>query len=250
MSPEAAAPALERGLAMLEMLSAASEDVGFNEFAAALEIPKPTVARLLKVLCRLGYALKEPRTGRYRAGPRLAGLGKASTLADRLSAAAGELLPELRDLTRNTAIMFLWTGVNIQCLAKSVEPTAVAMQDPGNVCTKLLVNPWGWIFYLELSEAKQLEVLRAQGEGPKTVALLERMGIFYQQNGFMLDAESPQLRRLAVPIRDADGRVVGALALGGTPFTLGEAEIGKCGRLLQDYAARFSRQLGFKEESP
>ena len=88
--------AVERAVAVLDVLAEAGADLGTNEIARRSGINASTVSRLLATLASKGLVQHVPETGRYRLGLRLLQLGNA---------AVGRL--DVRDLARRqlTALM-------------------------------------------------------------------------------------------------------------------------------------------------
>ncbi|MBD3314635.1 MAG: helix-turn-helix domain-containing protein [Chitinivibrionales bacterium] len=65
--PEHSAPALENGLRILEMLAATDQPIGFNRIAENLSVSRASVVRLLRVLQKSDYVIKDEESGKYRA---------------------------------------------------------------------------------------------------------------------------------------------------------------------------------------
>ncbi|CAA9263785.1 MAG: Transcriptional regulator, IclR family [uncultured Chloroflexi bacterium] len=116
---------LEKGLAVLEHLSAARGGAGVSELARELSLPKSTVARLLFVLSSRGYVWREPARPRYCLGPRALEL-TANALDELL--VVGQARPHLYDLAGKTdrvaCLGVLWAGIAI--VVDLVEPPAAS----------------------------------------------------------------------------------------------------------------------------
>jgi DNA-binding IclR family transcriptional regulator len=244
-SPADAAPALSRGLSILESVAAAERELGFAEIAAGLGLPNASVSRLLGVLCAHGYLVRaDGKRGGYRPGPRLACLSRQGSLADRLKEQASPLLGRLRDETGNTAAVILWTGKDMVWLTKRVHPAAAPMLDEGSVNADLDEFPWGWLFLLEVTDEARRQLLAQAKERPRRTRLrqaeadLGRLGHVIDNQAVM-----PHLCRLAAPVRDGRGRLVAALALAGNPLTLPTRSIPDYGRRLVAAAHELSTAL-------
>ncbi|MBN2712252.1 MAG: helix-turn-helix domain-containing protein [Planctomycetes bacterium] len=59
---------LQRGLGLIKLLSAKPNGCSFNEIQSIIDLPSPTLSRLLKALVQAEYAVKNPDTGRYEVG--------------------------------------------------------------------------------------------------------------------------------------------------------------------------------------
>lgn len=95
-----AAPALEKGLDIIELLSAEQEGLAQNEIAQRLSRSVGQIFRMLEVLERRGYIRRSGRDARYRLTLKLFELGHRHPPVRRLLNAA---LPEMRRLTDMTA---------------------------------------------------------------------------------------------------------------------------------------------------
>ena len=122
---EDGATSLEKGLAVLERLSAASGGAGVTELARDLGLPKSTVARLLMVLGGRGYVWREPARPVYRLGPRALEL-TANTLDELL--VVGQARPHLYDLAGRAGqvacLGVLWAATAV--IVDVVEPPAAS----------------------------------------------------------------------------------------------------------------------------
>lgn len=72
-------PALQRGLAMLEMLAQSTNGATLSELGAALNIGLPSVFRIASALEELGYLRREERTKTYSVTHKLLLLGQPHT---------------------------------------------------------------------------------------------------------------------------------------------------------------------------
>ena len=208
------APALERGLTVLELVAAAAAPVPFGRIRRELDVAPTTASRLLRVLGRRGYVEKDTASGRYRLGPALSRLRQEHRTDTRLSLAASTMLPRLMQTTGNTVAIFMLRGDRTEVLAKSMHEAAVPMQPVGNEGAVSLRNPWGWVFLFtavpELTEGllQQSDALAAWRS-----FLAEKEEELATAGGCYDAVESP-IRRIAAPIRDADRAVVGCLEIG------------------------------------
>ncbi len=244
-SPADAAPALSRGLSILEAVAAAGRELAFSEIAAGLGLPNASVSRLLGVLCAHGYLVRaDGKRGGYRPGPRLARLACRTPLAERLKALAAPHLERLRDETGNTAAVILLSGGEMMWLDKRVHQAAAPMLEVGSVNADLGEFPWGWIFLLEATEAVRERHL-ADPQGRRLRPRLRQAETDLRRQGFAIDNQAlmPHLCRLAAPLRDVRGTLVGALALAGNPLTLPTRRISDFGHRLAIAAQELSATL-------
>ena len=97
-------PALERGLALIEVIAQRPNAVSCGDLHRVSSAPKSSLIRLLSVLRRGGWIDKDEDG--YIPGQRLAALRAPVNRTQQLRAAAVPLLENLRTETGNTAICF------------------------------------------------------------------------------------------------------------------------------------------------
>ena len=95
------AKALVKGLALVEVVSAADAPVRLAELVAASGLPRPTVLRLLDVLLEQGL-LQPAAEGAFALGPRLALWGQRYLDGLDVRARAEDLMRALAEQTRET----------------------------------------------------------------------------------------------------------------------------------------------------
>jgi DNA-binding IclR family transcriptional regulator len=102
--------AVERAIALLDVLADGTGPRGVNELARAVGAHASTVSRLLGTLAESELVEREPGSGRYRLGLRLAYWGNAAVAGRDLRELARPLLVELAELTGETATLSLAAG--------------------------------------------------------------------------------------------------------------------------------------------
>jgi DNA-binding IclR family transcriptional regulator len=102
--------AVERAIALLDVLADGAGPRGVNELARDLGAHASTISRLLGTLAASGLVEREPGSGRYRLGLRLAHWGSAAVAGRDLRELARPLLAELAELTGETATLSLAAG--------------------------------------------------------------------------------------------------------------------------------------------
>jgi DNA-binding IclR family transcriptional regulator len=96
---------LQTAFRILDELSSAHGPVGLTDLAAALGELKPRVYRHLSTMKRLGVVFQDARNGRYSLGGKLFALGEAALEQFDLRFVAAPYLTQLRDQTRQTALL-------------------------------------------------------------------------------------------------------------------------------------------------
>ena len=96
---------LQTAFRILDALSNAHGAVGLSSLAAELGELKPRVYRHLATMKRLGVVFQDARNGGYGLGGKLFTLGEAALEQFDLRLVAAPFLTQLRDLTRQTALL-------------------------------------------------------------------------------------------------------------------------------------------------
>jgi IclR family acetate operon transcriptional repressor len=99
---------VERTLHLLLAMEEAGRPMGLSELSRAVQLPKPTVQRLLFVLERYGFA--EKWQGRYHLGIAVLPLGHAFLLSKELTRVTLPVLQELAHVSEETASLFVRSG--------------------------------------------------------------------------------------------------------------------------------------------
>jgi len=96
---------LERAFAILEAFTGLSPEWSTSDLARSLELPIPTVHRLLAALARLGYLSRDDETRKFRLGGAALQLGERARAVADLSAIAMLPLRRLYEETGETALL-------------------------------------------------------------------------------------------------------------------------------------------------
>ncbi|WP_376089167.1 IclR family transcriptional regulator [Roseomonas sp. CCTCC AB2023176] len=112
-----AAPALEKGLDILEALAASAPGLTQNELAQALDRSVGEIFRMVEVLRRRGWVIRDPDTGRHTLSTRLFELAHRHPPTRRLLDAAVPELGRLADVLGQSAHLSIRTGDRLLVLA-------------------------------------------------------------------------------------------------------------------------------------
>lgn len=246
------APALRRGMRILELAARSERGVRFSQLHRELSIPSASAARLLNELVDMGYLVKDEDGGRYLPGPRLGELAPASSLRHRLTQAAGGVLHELAQATGNTSLVIYWDGARMHCVAKEEHPDGLGMQRVGEVSTDLLVPPWGWVFYQTLDEKHRARLRARSRAAGSDLRAIERNLASLSRDGYVVkkNRDASRTRRIAAPVRCPGVGIVGALAMGGTAITIPDQQVPVLGRLLVRKAAELEEMVAGRSREP
>ena len=116
-TPDYSVPALEKGLEILEALSASSEPLTLSGLASVLRRKNNEIFRMLNLLERRGYVLRDD-SGGYRLSLRIFQLAHTQSAVEKLIHAAMPPLRELSALTGESCHLSVLEGAEIVVLAR------------------------------------------------------------------------------------------------------------------------------------
>lgn len=112
---------VERVLDLLGTISRRPRGASLKEISAELELPPPSVHRLLRTCVERGFCDQDPDSLRYLPGPGLVDLARATLEEHDIVSASAIELRHLRDQTGEIAFLTTMVGVAATCVA--VEPS-------------------------------------------------------------------------------------------------------------------------------
>ncbi len=246
------APALTKGFAILGLV-AQEPGLSFAAIRTKLGMPNSSCHHLVTTLCRLGALQMQPNRG-YVLGLRLFELGTIAASQRRLGEFSLPALKLLAQDTRLTCHLGVMEGNEAVYLLK-VE---------GN--NEIRVNTWegkrlslhssslgkvllAWLPTAELEE--KLGNLNWETKTVNTIATAEVLQTHLEEvrkRGWAFDDEEDiaNLRCVAAPIVDADGRIIAAISAVGTILNISKDRFKSLAEQVCRTAGRISSDLGYK----
>lgn len=252
VSPRYRIQAIERAVAILNVFSMDTPELGVTEIAERVGLHKSTVHRFMVNLEAAGFVERNARTGRYRLGLHIFELGglvmQQMNLWD-------EALPFLESLVRDTgetghlAVLDGGEAIYIERVEARRAlrvPSAIGRGYPAHA-TNL-----GKVLLADLPPERVSEIIAERGLAaftPNTItdpdelfAELERI----RERGYAVDDEEYDegLRCIGAGVRDHSGHVVSALGIGGPVTRVTPERVDELAELVMAAARGLSRRLG------
>lgn len=216
-----AGSAILRAIRVLETIAASAAPLQLADLCRALELPKPTVFRILSTLEHAGLVVREPGSKRYQCGSRLCALAGSVLLHSPMFATRHAILEELVEQTGETCNLTIPNGNTVMYLdrVETAWPLRIALSAGSSV--PLFASASGKLFLAAMPRRTRDRLLRQSPmvrytpktlvEVPRLVAELDRVC----EQGYATDDEEylVGICCLAVPVRDADERTVAAVAM-------------------------------------
>lgn len=215
--------ALDKALAVLEALTEQRQGVGLPDLAVRLNLARQTVHRILGQLEAAGLVTRDPLRERYSVGPRLSRLSLASLQSLNQTAPIRLTLQELVDDIGETCNVGVLEDLDYVYLHR-IEchwPLRLHLEAGSRLGAHMVSG--GKLLLAQLDPASCHRLLRAQKLEPATKKTLIRPADLeadlarIRARGYALNDEEflNGIIGVAVPIRDASGRALAALAMHG-----------------------------------
>ncbi|MBW1692068.1 MAG: IclR family transcriptional regulator [Deltaproteobacteria bacterium] len=246
-------PALERALDVIDLLASRDRDLPFSEIMHALNIPKPSLARILGLLTQRGLVTKTDERGLYKLGMQLLYLGGRIESKLRLRSVARPHMEELA----------LTTGKTIELSTLDRDQLILIDQIEGNEGVRLFTRigsayPYfhaigaGKIYLAHMERNKRKEVLRKIGLPMVTkhtianVEQLERELSDIVAKGFAFEDQELRegVRRAVAPIYDSHGKLAGCIGIASPIFSFTYEDKDDLAQVVKGAARKISADMG------
>ena len=239
---------LMRGLDLIEAVS--HEVLTLSELAARLDLTKSTTHRLLSALVDRGYLAFTPRAG-YRLGPKLLLLGTLAQAQADLVQVARPHLEELAAATEDTVHLGIFDGDFALYLDKVPGRRRITISSRVGDRQPLSSTGLGKALMIDSPPAYWLERFEADQaagamQADAKVWLARMEGYAEAGRAFDLEENEDQIRCVAAPIRDAAGKIVGAISVSSAAQYMSDDRMTTLTDEVRGTAGAISRELGFE----
>ncbi|HUJ86196.1 MAG TPA: IclR family transcriptional regulator [Burkholderiales bacterium] len=243
---------LERAFAILEEIARHRDGIGLAELAKRVGLHSSTTFHLVRTMALLGYVSQPRDSKKYRIGRRLFTLAAGALDEIGLVNVATPVLERLTLETGESSHFAIRSGDEIVVVAKTAGSGMFQLVDRSGAVRPAHATALGKVLLAAL-EPPELERFLAAHELSRFTAksIVEReplrheldevrhKGIAYDDGEF-----DPEVRCVAVPVRDFAGRVSGAIGISGPIWRLSLQALQDKSARVRDAAADLSAQLG------
>ena len=238
-------PALQRGLALLEVLATRPRGATQVELAGELDLPQTAVHRIAMALEELGYVQRIAGTRTLRVTQKLLLLGQPYSGSRSLIEACLPAMREVLSLTNETTQLCVLAGsrcVIIEQLA-SRHPFKYVV-DPGSQAPVQCCAPGKAILaYLDERELEsvlaEVDFHRHTANSITGVRALRRELAWIRERGFAIDRAEhfDGIHCIAAPLRDAHGHAFAAITIAGPSARVPERRFQEWGEAIAAIAS-------------
>jgi len=216
-----AGSAILRAVRILEAIARQDTPPQLSEICREVDLPKPTVYRILTTLEHAGLIGREPGSKRYACATRLNDLAGQTLLRSPTRAPRRAVLEELVEQIGETCNLTIPNNNSVLYLDRVEASWPLRLTMGAGSHVPLYASASGKLFLSYLPKRSRERFLRVTPLVRHTQntltdpAKLSREFETIRANGYAVDNEEylPGISCVAVPVRDADARVVAAVAV-------------------------------------
>jgi len=246
---------LERAFAILEEIARSREGIGLAELSKKVGLHNSTTFHLVKTLVALGYIRQSKETKRYRIGRMLFTLAAGSLDEVELVSLTTPILEDLTEATGESAHFAIRSGDSVVIIAKTSGTGAFQLMDRVGVVRPAHCTALGKVLLAALTRTQLERYIQGHtlhAFTPKTITEAEplrreieevvRTGVAFDDGEF-----DPEVRCVAVPVRDFTGQVAGAIGISGPIWRLSLQVVQTKTEIVKQAARRLSVELGDRD---
>lgn len=215
--------ALDKALIVLEAIVARPRPVGLPDLSAELGLPRQTIHRILQQLAENGLLIRDPSRDRYAIGPRLSHLALSSLSSANQGAPVRAILTDLVAEIGETCNVGVLDGLDFVYLDRVECSWSLRVHLKPGSRVPAYCTSGGKVLLAHLDAPLRAGLLRSRsleaytGATMTIPAVLEAELDQVRARGFAMNDEEFTVGIIgaAVPILDAKGRALGALAVHG-----------------------------------
>ncbi len=243
---------LFRGLDVVEVV--AQGPVTLSELAERLELTRSTAHRLAAALVDRRYLTFVPRIG-YGLGPKLLELGYKVRDELDLPRIASPHLERLAVATEDTIHLGVLDRGRVLYLDKIPGRRRISIRSRIGELEPISLSGLGKALILDHDEDDWVKFFHEEGgagrAGVPLVEWLARMRNFAQDGcAFDLEENEDQIRCVAAPVRDVEGRIIAAISVSSAAQYMSDERMKMLSKIVTETADRISMNLGWTGGRP
>lgn len=247
---ESSAPALDRGLSVLEILDASPQGMTLTEISTAIQAPKNSTSRVIDTLMARDYLIRDEATLRFRLTGKLLRLGQPRVSETSIVECSLAVMRSLRDSLGETVQLGIPCG-DEGVIIEQVESTrSIRVAVNLGVRFKLHNNAPGKVLLAFLPPEVRDQVLHRielVGTTERTITrkdLLQKECVLIAERGYSTDwGEADEgIHCVAAPIRDRHQRVDATIWVSSIAGRMPKKEFAAVGTAVKQAAAAIEKR--------
>lgn len=247
---------VSRMLDILEALAFTSEELSLSRLQSLLNLPPPTLHRMLRILIQRGYVEQNPESRHYGPGLRIIEIAEATKRNARfdLIRVVRPFLKQLTDESDETTNLVVGQNRKVVYVDQVLSSRSVRTFTEVGHRAPLYCTAAGKVILSRMSAAQLEEYLAAtvlKRFTPRTLLspiILQKELEAVRVKGYAVDDEEFEtgVRCVASPLIDSTGRCVGAISVSGPTTRLTSSLVPPLGKRVRRICERCSDQLGYQ----
>jgi len=186
------APALDKGLEILELLAEAKEPMTLTQIASVLSRSRSELYRMTAVLVDRGYLVRDPSSDELRISNRLFDLGMKASPVGSLVEAAFPTLHALSEATRQSCHLAVASGPRMVVIARVESPSNVGIAVRVGHHLELHASGSGLALLAWMPEGEREHLLKRYAETSKSFNRKELEAVLQRgrKNGYLKNKSS------------------------------------------------------------
>jgi IclR family KDG regulon transcriptional repressor len=249
-------PAVDRTLDILELLANKQNELSFTELSSSLNIPKPSLSRLLSNLQQRGYVNRNPVTRKYQLTLKL--LTLSDRLLDKLDLRekAKASIQKLMERSKETVELAILDDKEMVYIDKLESYESIRLVARiGSRYSTLHPTAVGKVFLAYMPEEDSECIIREKGLKKfteNTITDVERLREELkeiQTKGYAFDDQEVRLgiRRIAAPIFNHSKKMAGVIGIAGPTFRMRRGRREELAKMVTQAAKEISNELGWRK---
>ncbi len=247
---------VERTLSIVEVLSEYDEGLGLTEISEKVGLHKSTVHRLLYTLMVKRYVEQNESTNKYKLTLKLFELGSKKVESMNIVTIARPILKELMEKTNEVIHLVVREGTEIVYIVKVESQNPIRMYSKIGKRSQVYSTAVGKSMLACMTDKEVLDIWQNSNIKKLTEYTITDFDKFkdtintIKEKGYAIDEQENEIgiRCAAAPILDYKGEVCSAISISGSIISFKEEKIEEFSKLIIQYAARISKELGYKKQ--
>lgn len=243
---------LGRAFAIMEEVARNRDGIALAELSKRVGLHNSTTFHLVQTMVSLGYIRQMKDSKRYRVGRPLFALAASALDEIEMVSLATPVLEDLSRETGESCHFAVRMGDSVVVIARTAGPGAFQLTDRVGVVRPAHCTALGKVILAALRPDqldRLLDRVELKAHTPKSITErgplkeqieeIRRSGIAFDDGEF-----DPEVRCIAMPVRDFGGNVIGALGISGPIWRLSIQALQGRSRAVQAAAERLSAEFG------
>lgn len=243
---------LERGFALLQTIAAHPDGITLSDLSRSVGLHNSTAFHLVRTMVTLGYVRQQADSKRYILGRKVFALAANARSEIDLIAMAEPVLHELSELTSESSHVAIYSGDEVLIITRASGTGAFQLRESGGGIRPGHATAVGKVLLAFLDDERRGQYLANHPLKPLTertivdperligeLETVRRSGVAYDDAEF-----NPEVRCVAVPVRDFTGSVVAALGVSGPVWRVTLQSLNTITGEVQRAAAALASELG------